>query len=121
MTLKAQKEERDKFIDFYTSNGNLLGLPTIIEPQSKPDVDESDLDRNDQQEFIDAIQSDHVPSSPKEGLGDLFAHTGVDIEDIPKSQKQPSEIEGLSSMRHIDESSIETKSNRDNLFCFYNL
>ena len=27
MTLKAQKEERDKFIDFYMSNGNLLGLP----------------------------------------------------------------------------------------------
>ena len=28
MTLKAQKEERDKFIDFYT-NGVLLGLPSI--------------------------------------------------------------------------------------------
>lgn len=27
MTLKSQKEERDKFIEFYLSQGNLLGLP----------------------------------------------------------------------------------------------
>ena len=27
MTLKSQKEERDNFIEFYLSQGNLLGLP----------------------------------------------------------------------------------------------
>ena len=30
-TLKAQKEERDKFVDFYSS-GILLGLPAIPSP-----------------------------------------------------------------------------------------
>lgn len=30
MTLKAQKEERDKFIDFYQT-GVLLGLPPVSE------------------------------------------------------------------------------------------
>ena len=37
LTLKAQKEERDKFIDFYT-NGVLFGAPAIA-TSGKADVD----------------------------------------------------------------------------------
>ena len=39
LTLKAQKEERDKFIDFYT-NGVLFGAPAIA-TSGKADVDSS--------------------------------------------------------------------------------
>ena len=49
MTLKAQKEERDKFIDYYTS-GVLLGLPSV-EP-SKQEAD-SLVGSLPQQEMLD--------------------------------------------------------------------
>ena len=39
LTLKAQKEERDKFIDFYT-NGVLFGAPAIA-PSGKAEVESS--------------------------------------------------------------------------------
>ena len=33
VTLKAQKEERDKFIDFYQTGTTLLGMPEITPPE----------------------------------------------------------------------------------------
>ena len=60
ITLKAQKEERDKFIDFYSS-GVLLGLPSL--PPSEATKLESfaltpKTARSNNDDFIAAIERD---------------------------------------------------------------
>lgn len=101
MTLKAQKEERDKFIDFYQS-GLLLGDVQHNTYTTNSAVVERDLAINNAvanktsetfelsqtaaKSEIDqyaAIESE----AKKEDPGDLFKHTGVDIDDQPKQTK----------------------------------
>ena len=86
MTLKAQKEERDKFIDFYT-NGVLLGLPSI-NVSGKHDNDSlvASLPQNEEQD--QQIETEPTPReiNTSDALGDLFKHTGVDIEDAPRGK-----------------------------------
>lgn len=114
VTLKAQKEERDKFIDFY-QNGLLFGNQTaILSNNDKGESDSVGFSQLQQHEMFDAIESDGSIPQANEAFGDLFAHTGVDIEEKPRSKN-------FQKSSHSDSKLNSPESCRKDVFCFYKL
>ena len=92
-TLKAQKEERDKFIDFYQS-GLLVGSQAQNSEATKKEAaieaaSPRTMKSSSNEDIPAAIESDKTTQAKVGEIdaGDLFMHTRVDIaEDEPVSK-----------------------------------
>ena len=88
VTLKAQKEERDKFIDFYAS-GAILGLPPTS-PTSDGDnkLISFAIESPTSADGNPMIEDDQpVVYEADDPTNDLFKQTQVDIADEPSDKK----------------------------------